>query len=305
MEEYSKVKVDKFGIKKEASKTINEFSRTLSQNKIDLNGFYRNINSSRIVYMTNTEGYYDPLEKNLMVDPNRIRESLLRALFEMSASCVFQDIYGRTVVASGFERTLNDKEHWPEQIYHIGYGLSQGYKDILLARYFGIEGRYSRLSELVVLFEYIVGNKAMMEAFMTGDLALIKSSFGDSEAYKSIRTLLKMDNMYDALYLDNSFRKIGINFTYRDLVIELSKQALNKALDYYNQLRIFYEARDKSGMESKGSIVEEILAYINSILQNRKKQPLLLGLKPCDIEEIVRYSEKKFECLPQKYHLKG
>lgn len=308
IDEHLKVKVNKTGMKKEVSKTVDEFSETMIKNEIDLSEFYRKINFTRIVYISNTEGFYDPLEGNLVVDPNRIRESLLRALLEMSATRTFQKTDSRTMVASGFERTVYDKNYWPEQINHIGYGLSQGYKDILLARYFGLEGRYTRLSELATLIEDIIGKKLMVKSFMMGDLGSIKSSlYGwQKPAKEAVLTLIKMDNLYDAVYLDDPFRKIGISFTYRDLVIELSKLAIDQAKYYYNQGRTLYEMRDASQVPAKGStIVEDILAHVNGILQTRKKQPLLLGLKPKDIKEIAEHSEKRFEYLPSKYHLKG
>lgn len=303
IEECPKHEINKTNLKKEVRQIIEEFSNTLSQNKINLSGFYRDINSSKIIYISGAEGYYDSTEKHLIVDPDRIRESLLRALLEMSSTRTFQKSNNELTSVSGFER--QEYNSLSEKVDHIGYGLSQGYKDILLERYFGIKGRYSIISELTTLIEDIVGKKTMTDCFIIGDLATVVSSLSKSHAdyREAVLSLLRMDNLYDAMYLDDPFRKITMCFTYRILVINLSKQAIDKARDYYNQSKNILEIVDASGKKVKGSIVEEILNHVKSILQNRKKRPLLLGIKTNDVKEIVEHSQRQFNNLPKKYHL--
>lgn len=302
----AKVKIDRKGIKKEENLAINEFISTFDKEGLELSGFYKNINASKIIYSPKTEGYYDALEKNIVIDPNNIRSSLLRALLEMSATYTFSYLSTQTIVASGFERSVYDKDYWPSRKYYIGYGLSQGYKDILLKRFFGIEGCYPLLSELATLIEDLVGTETMQRYFMTGDLANLRSNLYNSLLYRyrdGVACIVKMDDLYDAMYLDNPFKKIGIESTYRGLIVELSKRAISKVRELYYESWKVYQARDNSGAPSMGSPVETILEHVNTILENRKKCPLLLGIKPKDISEIAEYSHKEFINMPKKYHI--
>ena len=195
-------KINKTGIKKEMSKIINEFVSTMKLAGFDVRAIYESLSKDSIEMRKGTDiGTYKRRENRLIVDPDDIRSTLLRGLLEMCVSKKYTDFE-----ASGFERTTYDEEQTP--IHRFGYGLNEGYKDIILKRYFDVPYRYHELADLANLIELAIGKKKMETYFSRGDIQ--NWDFALSREYRTTidsthwamgeHTIFKMDRLYTKLY---------------------------------------------------------------------------------------------------------
>ncbi len=282
------------GIKKEESKVINKFVEMMNHENIDLSHFYENLEDYPIEYALDTVGYYDALRKKLVVNPHDIRSTLTRGLLEMNATVIHEKF-----VATGFERTQYKDENHTKVHYHMGYGLDEGYKDVLLNRFFGLDERFPRLAELAKMVEYLVGKERMQEQYFKGNLKGLSMRIDYhecSDPKTCIKWLIKMDDIYDAIYLDSPIKKPSLNSTYRALIIELSKYLVSKAQSIYLYTPALYKTQGRE-------LAREMLDEVSAIITRRRALPLLAGLKEKDIKEIEEYGHKLLVNLPEQYRL--
>lgn len=83
---------------------------------------------------------------------------------------------------------------------HIGMGLNEGYKDVLLERYFGVEPQFPALCGLAKLLEDLVGQGFMESQFFDGDLYKMVRAMKEMTCSENAREwLMKFDTVYKAL----------------------------------------------------------------------------------------------------------
>lgn len=285
-----KRKIDKTGIKKEASRTIDEFVSKMEENGFDLSNFYRNFHSRMIMTVPHTDGFYDEKEGRLIVSQEDVRSSLLRGLLDLSTT-----ISTDKITATGFERTfLYGQNKKPLKRY--GYGLNEGYKEVLLWRMFSIRHSYKRVTELALLIEYLVGKKKMQSLYLTGNLqTLVYILNGNAGNYSiSQRWICTLDNLFDAVYLDDPIKSVTVNKAYRDMLISLAIAVAKEAKSLYFTSYNITENRAR---------VYEMLKSLNSTLETRKKIPFLPGLSPTNISYLSEEIGKTLKLLPHYYQI--
>lgn len=162
-----KKKVNKTGIKMNESKIINRYIRTMENAGFDLSPLYNRFKNTRIDFRNaGLTGTYDLDGDRLLVDVDDVENSLIRALFDMTMTRVYPHF-----VTRGFESvsTISDK-NGKSEISHIGFGLYESYKELLLARFFEVPVQEKELCDLARLTEIAVGEERMKRLFEKGDI---------------------------------------------------------------------------------------------------------------------------------------
>lgn len=299
-------KIDKRGIKKEESRTINEFIQTMNKNGFDLSNFYRNFKPFSLIYLPQAVGHYDWNKSHIFVDPENVRPSLLRALLDMSTTVVY-DEFGDRTVARGFDRIVyTPREFGIRQKNRLGYGLNEGYKDVFLKRYFGVDEVYPKMSELATMLEMLAEKESLEKNFIKGNLAFLLT-YPSNRMYERPTIvknwILLMDDVFDGMYLDNYLRKPLLNVKYRQLLIELSKKILLRVNHIYGEQPL-YRIIDATGNSWENSQLGDMLNTLRDILLRRKKISLLTGLKEEDLLEIEQYGEEHLFLMPEEKRIK-
>lgn len=300
-------KLNKSGIKKEESRIIKEFLGTLSkEDHINLGQMYANFHPFMIEFGRKRLPVYDIESGSLRIDETDKRNSLLRGLLELASTYKWND-----EKASGFERIGRTKYGNKDFIY--GRGLNEGYKEVLLERYFGIEPQYQELAELVSLLEYVIGKKKMEKLFFEGNLHIIYNCIASSCKYKDeevYRFLRDLDIVY---YYSEGETYAGV-FTakkaYNRLITDIAKPAIAKAKFYYNSK--FDEDHLHYGSDTLWQNrfkTRCLLGFINSILKRRisqSKKERVLGLNATEKSalEIADHGNKMLQNLPIEYSIK-
>lgn len=271
-------KLDKTGIKKEASEIIKEFVSTFKSEGIDLSNLYRNFRPYCIEEVSKSDhaGKYDLETHRLLVDPNNLRETLLRALLKEASASVYPGF-----ITNGFERINMGLDNRGREIVveNLGVGLNVGYTEILLGRYFELPRRYDEVTEVVELIETIVGQKSMESLFFQGDLKrLVYDSGVCSINFED--WIKKLDRVYYSLYGNKgkTAKKLG-EASYRSLVIDVSRKLIYKAAIHYC---ITHSAIETSQM------IEDInfLLFLRSKTSSKH-----YGLLESDIDAIKSYGD--------------
>lgn len=217
-------KLDKTGIKKEASTVIKEFVSTLKSNDIDTTNLYRNFRPYSVYeYEGDLCGTYDADTRTLIVDPFNLRESLLRALLEESST-----VDEPSFTANGFERTnytflQNDEK---KEVEHFGEGLNTAYSDILLERYFGIPCKveHEELVGNVRMIEAMIGRKEMEKLFFSSRLEDLV--YRSRVSHSSMEYWIKLlDTVHRSLEIGQGrpVRNLGL-VKYRRLSLDVCKE---------------------------------------------------------------------------------
>lgn len=108
------------------------------------------------------------------------------------------------ITATGLERTFQYGQN-KKSFKHYGYGLNEGYKEVLLWRMFSIRYSYKRVTELALLIEYLVGKEMMQSLFLTGNLQTLVYISNDTAGNYSLsqRWICTLNGIFAAVYLDN------------------------------------------------------------------------------------------------------
>lgn len=292
-------KLDKSGIKKEASVVINEFVRTLTNEGIDISNLYRNFRAHSVEEVSCGVGKFDGENNILIVNKDNLRKSLLRALLESTVT--YRDTFPH-FVASGFERTNYRTDGFDRKkvIEHFGVGLNEAYKNIFLARYFDISQDSNKscefLMELAMMIEDMVGIDMMEECFFKGDLATF--IYRTRINYRKMENwILKMDRVYYSWTKEmesvcpklDVLRRLGAT-SYRSLFVDISKEYI----DY-----IFFI--NKAG----GSVAKAnwMVNNLNTKLDYRSRHylPKTYGITESDIDTIKQYGDAKLSGLRSPY----
>lgn len=248
-------KIDKTGIKKEGRITINEFVRTFSNiEHIDTRRLNKNFKPYMIEMTDKDVPPYDRKRKKIRLSSTDTRASLLRALLDLSSMYEYAD--GETYGFESIGNAIVGKDYWH------GRGLNEGYKDVLLKRYFNVEPAYPELARLALFVEYIVGRVEMEKLFFKGELRLFYNKFPIRG--KSFHLLL-MD--FDRLfyYLDgNTYAGVfNAKKSYNRIFSQLSKIVIDKARTMYNS----HYDEDQGGL----------YGGLDAILKNRRNANVIIS----------------------------
>lgn len=168
------------------------------------------------------------------------------------------------ITATGLERTFQYGQN-KKSFKHYGYGLNEGYKEVLLWRMFSIRYSYKRVTELALLIEYLVGKEMMQSLFLTGNLQTLVYISNDTAGNYSLsqRWICTLNGIFAAVYLDNPIKSITVN----------------RARAY------------------------GILTSLNSTLESGKKIPFLPGLSPTNISYLSEEIGNILKLVPHHYQI--
>lgn len=296
-----KRKLDKSGIKKEASVVINEFVSTLEKEGINLDNLYRRFQPHSVQSNLKLAGQYQPSTGILYVDTENLRETLLRALLEETIT--FDD--EKKFVACGFERVNFDSKGKEKVIEWFGFGLNEAYKQIFMERYFGLPNQNTSLVTLAFMIENLVGREKMEKAFLTGDfIEFLYSRRNVFSVNKFKKWVKKLDTIYDSLYMGLSYcfkntsllKQLGAA-SFRSLFVEIAKDYIDQikenvllqrcneldadiALSRLDRYLAFTGSGEKSGdYKLRRSDVEAVQAYLNQAFPNHLVKPYTIRPK--------------------------
>ncbi len=317
-----KQKIDKKGIKKDASKAINEFISTIKDLGYDVTSIYEKFHPDMIEETRGEDaGTYDRRTNKLLIDPNDVRNSLLRALLDMYTSREYM-----TFTVRGFERTVCAKKipyNTIENVSTFARGLNEGYKDVFLQRHFGVQPKYEELANMVRLLEIILGQKEMEKMFVKGDTLAFSDNLWishkkniDSDYRWDIgkRTIYMMDKLYSQIYqsgllgtilsskrFSSFFTELSIfamktiNEKTRKLDREIAQRCFHPANDYFWEAPLieFEKYKANEYYTSRESIKSEYMKLRNIVDEYRQSTKL----KPADLSKL-QDAEKKYQISP-------
>lgn len=316
-------KIDKRGIKKDASKAINEFISTIKNIGYDVTSIYENFRPEMIEETRGEDaGTYDRRTAKLLIDPNDARNSLLRALLDMYTYREYM-----TFTVRGFERTVCAKKipNTVESVNTFARGLNEGYKDVILQRHFGVQPKYEELANMVRLLEIILGQKEMEKMFVKGDTRAFSDNLWISHKkiidsdYRwniGVRTIYMMDKLYSQIYqsgllgtflstkrFSSFFTELSIfamktiNEKTRKLDREIAQRCFHPANDHFWEAPLieFEKYKAKEYYTSRESIKSEYMTLRSIVDEYRQSAKL----KPADLSKLQE-AEKKYLMLPIK-----
>lgn len=214
-------RLNKCGIKKEASITINEFLKFLREKGFNTDYFFRNFKPNfleeKAFDSRGSQGRYDFANGKLIVNKNNFEESLQRSLIELASTCQFD-----TFTAHGFER-INYGINTDNEENRIGKGFNRVYTELLMSRYFEGETHFRELTDIMLLIEQIVGRDKMEKLYFRGDLGSLVPIIGDS-------CIRKFDYLFTVLYENkNIIIKKMSEELYRSLFVSVATQLIEEA----------------------------------------------------------------------------
>lgn len=314
-----KQKTDKKGIKKDASKAINEFISTIKDLGYDVTSIYEKFHPDMIEETRGEDAStYDRRTNKLLIDPNDVRNSLLRALLDMYTSREYM-----TFTVRGFERTVYAKKipyNTIESVSTFARGLNEGYKDVFLQRHFGVQPKYEDLANMVRLSEIILGQKEMEKMFVKGDTRAFSDNLWisyrkniDSNHRWNIgeRTIYMMDRLYSQIYQSGLLGTFLSTKRFSSFFTELAVFAM-KTINEKNEMirsELLQRYRSANAWEmtfieferykaneyytSRQSIKNDYTTLRNIIDEYRQSTKL----KPADLDKL-QDAEKKYQISP-------
>lgn len=216
-----KVEHDDLDLKKIASKEYGEclvnFFNVINKNfsKEDLKNFYNNISSlkfknknfkfSNKLFNQRTIAEYCLNDNEIKINKDNYHKSIYHELFHM-ASANRSDNY-----CGGFSQGNNN----------VGYGIDEGYTDLLTNRYFVKDEfssiKYRYLRDVSQKIEFIVGNEKMQSLYMNANLLGL---INELKLYSTEENVMKFITNMDFVYKYMSYSKI----------IGVREKLVNKAL---------------------------------------------------------------------------
>ncbi len=166
--------------------------------QIDLRTFYSNFDDVRFVLDGKNSKNTDRIlgkEKVIYlkfedIDSRNMIKSLLNLAITRSHD---------GIVVEGFKR-IKTSEKYPEVRDEIGYALSDGYKDIMLARFFGEAAPEKLECDIASFIESIVGEKDMKQMFFDGALDRLVNTLGAySSEEDAISVVRELDHVSSAM----------------------------------------------------------------------------------------------------------
>lgn len=294
-------RLTKTGIKKEASVIVNQYIKTLKYHPhIDLSGIYENFMPYCIEESKNISPHYDSSSKKIFVNPNDFRNSLLRGLLDMTVFHEYEkvdvDKFGHseksTFRTDGFTRAIGTNEY----SYEVGIGITEGYKDLLLERYFDVDYRYPYLANIVQLVEFEVGEERMEALFFQGNLRELLQIMNGCE---DKTWLTDIDKIFEVFKMSPyKVKKKAIN-EYRRLLISLSRLAIVKGIKtyegrYINHWHMNYSQILDAKLDERIHGIR-IISTVNNILREAKSSGIL---EDEDAKNLTQYGNKILTPIP-------
>ena len=232
---------------------VNEFVKVLNESfsPNDLTNFYNNIASLKISFRSFFRlVYYDlimkskisasylALDNKILIGDNNFLDTIYHELFHMASAVIKGDI-----VFSGFKQANTNYKN----VSVFGYGLNEGYTQLLSERYFKLNddviNPYYYEVHLAYHLEQIVGKDKMESLYLNANLlGLIM----ELEKYAKEDNILKFLSYFDYI-LTNSHRE------------NTSIQKLHEALVYVNKFLVYtYASKLKKDYENELLSKEEV-----------------------------------------------
>ena len=243
--------------KREYGDCLVKFLTVLNNNfsKEDLNNFYNNIYSLKFkdknfkfinkLFNQRTIAEYCLNDNEIKINKDNYHKSIYHELFHMASANRSNNYCG------GFSQGNNN----------VGYGIDEGYTDLLTQRYFVKEDfssiKYRYLRGISQKIEVIVGKEKMESLYMNADLlGLINELKLYSTEENVMKFITNMDFVYKYMSYGKMFgaRKKLVNKALREIVEFIVKTYTNKLI----------REKEKIGF-SKEKFVEYIEIFIGDI----------------------------------------
>lgn len=237
----SKKSFDKSGLDTEERATLKEFGKTMSDNNLEISRVTERFSADSLVARKGQDiGSYDLKTGKFIIDPDAKRETLLRSLLDCTSSHEY-----RCFTVRGFERSEKEnvvkEPEYPNRKTHYGFGLNEGYKDVLLQRYFDVPNRYPELADMALLIEMIVGREKMESSFINGDLFEVARTLNreytdyDYNMYNKYasKIIITLDDLYTKIYQQGLLGTVLSQPEFSRVLFALAKLAFeNIRLEY-------------------------------------------------------------------------
>ena len=268
---------------------MNKFSSTI------LDNFYKNLCDLKIhprhfklknsIFKTHIVGIYKIKENIIEIDYNDVTSSIYHELFHMASS-----IYRDGVEKSGFIQISKNP-----YFLNLGYGITEGYTELLTRRYFGYySSSYEYEVNVSEKLEIIVGKSKMESLYLTANLlGLI------DELKKYISESRIRDFIFKVDFLNTHLRDKNLKTHEKEIIIFELKSVNDFLLQAYtSKLKKQYNLKEINENELCENLISylkslpnnlEIAGYeykipydVNSIQEILKKEDIIIELKDAD-----------------------
>lgn len=246
----------------------------------DLANLYNNIVNLSVEFFSGQGGYYNIKQNKIKLSKNKIGEFIYHELFHVSSNNV--NVKNNT---SGFMYSCEN--------YDIGYGINEGYTELLTNRYFDLSDKTVYLTEQKIskCLEYIIGQQKMQSLYLNSDLYnfinILKKYYTDEEIEKFIVKVDFLSYYTEKNYLGDYEVDI-IKKQYEDIIYFLIKgfcikmREFNCPIDkfleefnlYFSSINFYVEEdNDKTFCYDVDKIDEIIANYYNPYIKSNISVP--------------------------------
>lgn len=237
-EENPDLSVSKIGIKKEASKCLNEFIKVMKNNPYaNIGSFCKLCTPFSIIYVANKQkgvnvihGFHDVLKGTIEVDKDGVRKFIFHELMHRLTLRKWEDY-----ISCGFHLYKLDHVDGKSIVYSIGEGINEAYTQLLTLKYFshlGAGSAYPLIIDLAIFLEKVLGREIMERCFFNADLdSLIKEIAKYSSLQEAVNFIKYFDILLDKTY--KSDRKIDTVLAgkiYSTLLKMIAKMEIKKVI---------------------------------------------------------------------------
>lgn len=249
--------VSKVGIKKEASKCLNEFISVMRKNpRADVANFCKQCAPYGIEYgqaqknrYNKTAGWYHDLSNLIVLDEKDVRANAFHEFMHMLSTRRWMDRVFCGFRQKRYEFTEEKKkklfydrfrqkkyesmEKKKKLVYDVGRGINEAYTQLLIERYFKEHGcgeAYQMSQKIVYFVECIIGSKKMEKFYFDSDLRALVDEMSRYISYKEATLFIKkFDEFHRDIYDEQSIvRLYAAKKTYRVLMLLILKMELGK-----------------------------------------------------------------------------
>jgi len=188
--------------------------------KLDLRTFYSNYDGVKFVLESKNSKSTDRIldeDKIIYLKFGDMDRKMIESLLNLAITRSHDGI-----IAEGFKRIKPNERH-PEIKEEIGESLNAGYKDLMLARFYGEVPIESFECDIASFIESIIGRRDMEQMFFDGALDRLVDTLGEySTREDAIRIIRELDYVYSAMHETRSnVVKLYSKSSYSDMISRL------------------------------------------------------------------------------------
>lgn len=238
-EENPDLSVSKIGIKKEASKCLNEFIEVMKNNPYaDIGNFCKLCTPFSITYFSGQPkrnkhyiyAFYNVFNNTISIDKTVVRKNIFHELMHRLTLRKWEDY-----ISCGFHLYKLDHVDGKSIVYSIGEGINEAYTHFLTLKYFshlGAGSAYPLIIDLAIFLEKVLGKEIMERCFFNADLgSLIKEIAKYSSLQEAVNFIKYFDILLDKTYKsDRKIDTVLASKIYSILLKMIAKMEIKKVI---------------------------------------------------------------------------